>query len=128
MPHKLPTTPIRPVSKPVKNKAYLGWIHDLPCIVTGAEGVQAAHLSTPNLAWGHLGRGMSQKASDRWVLPLSPEMHDEQHSMNEMEFWRKKEINPYPCALALYGLFADNDLEAARFFCRNVRFGMYHGL
>lgn len=34
-----------PKRRPAKSKDYLAFVHNLPCVVTGVYGVQAAHLS-----------------------------------------------------------------------------------
>jgi hypothetical protein len=44
---------------------------------------------------------MQEKASDCWVTPLCREHHAEQHSMNEMGFWKRYGINPFVLALSL---------------------------
>jgi len=94
-----------PKRKPVKNKKYLVWLHELPCIVTGRYGVEAAHLSYASPVHGHYGRGKGTKASDRWALPLCPEQHAAQHGMNEREYWRQVGINPHIKCLILWGIW-----------------------
>lgn len=93
--------------KPVKAADYLAWIRTLPCVVTEMYGVEAAHLSAPSTRWGHAGRGKAQKASDRWALPLKPYMHRKQHMDGEEQFWRQAGIDPYPIALALWGIWSE---------------------
>lgn len=104
-------SPLTARHKPVKQQSYEDFIRTLPCVVTGGQA-EAAHLSTANAAYGHFGRGKSQRASSRWVLPLCPEKHrlgsDAQHSMNEIEFWRSHGINPYRLALVLYGIWSES--------------------
>lgn len=90
-----------------KCKGYMEWIHELPCVVTGTQPVEAAHLSKAALEYGHLGRGKGRKASDRWALPLCKAEHDRQHSMAELDYWKSVGINPYVAALALWGLWSD---------------------
>lgn len=94
-------------TKPVKRKGYLSWLHELPCVVTGTMPVEAAHISTQNLSYGHLGRAKGTKASDRWALPLSPSEHRKQHAGNETLYWQMRGIDPYIVALSLYGLYCD---------------------
>ena len=91
--------------KPGKEATYLDWLHGLPCAVTGARPVEAAHLSSANAFYGHMGRGKGQKADDRWALPLSPTMHREQHSGSEMVFWKRHGIDAHLLALVLHALF-----------------------
>ncbi len=100
-------------AKARKDQSYLVWLHSVPCIVTGTLPVDAAHLSTANPKYGHMGRGKGQKAHDRWALPLSAEMHRIQHDIGEDKFWRVgptdpyKQINPWLTALVLHGLYLD---------------------
>lgn len=101
--------------KAVKREPYLQWVRSLPCIVTGQIGVDAAHISTGNMRYGHAGRGKSQKADDRWALPVIRPEHDRQHGMNEMAYWRAVGINPYVAALVLHGMYVSKatPLDAA---------------
>ena len=89
-----------------KQPEYLVWVRKLPCIVTLAMPVEAAHLSTANLKYGHLGRGKGKKADDRWALPLVPEKHVDQHRRRELAFWEQHGINPYTAALVLHGMWS----------------------
>lgn len=98
-------------AKPGKERSYLEWIHSLPCMVTGSRPVEAAHLSTANAFYGHMGRGKGQKADDRWALPLSPAMHAQQHSGNEMAFWKWAGIDPHLLALVLHSLWEQGASE-----------------
>lgn len=113
MAHRIaPVTPIREKAKPVKDKSYLEFLHELPCVITGQTQVQAAHLSSEAKEWGHKGRGKGQRASDRWCLPLSPVAHTEQHSGAEMAFWDRHGINPHALACALYAKWCELDGDA----------------
>ena len=95
-------------AKARKDGGYLKWLHGIPCIVTGALPVEAAHLSTANPKYGHMGRGKGQKAHDRWALPLSPEEHRLQHHLGEMNYWQYQAgVNPWLTALVLHGLYLD---------------------
>jgi hypothetical protein len=111
----LPTTafsrqPTGKHSRPVKEKSYLVWLHDLPCIVTGRLGVEAAHISYPAPAYGKLGRAKGQKESDRWAVPLCAEEHRNQHSMGERTYWALQGIDPCLVALALHGAYPNTGL------------------
>lgn len=96
-----------PKAKAKKSGEYLAFIRQLPCAVTGVMGVEAAHLSFAKPALGHYGRGKGTKVSDRWVLPLSPSQHREQHSMSEERFWESYQYSPHILALTLWGLWSD---------------------
>ena len=93
-------------AKARKDQSYLAFIRQVPCIVTGTLPVEAAHLSTANPKYGHMGRGKGQKAHDRWALPLSPEEHRIQHGFGERTYWNGKR-NPWITALVLHGLYLD---------------------
>ncbi|WP_051129065.1 DUF968 domain-containing protein [Brucella anthropi] len=103
----------------IENGKHLAWIRTLPCIITGQYGVEAAHI---RYAAPHLGKrdtGKAEKPDDRWTVPLSPEMHREQHSMNEQDFWQRHKIDPCQVAMALHGVSGDD--EAALVIIRNAR-------
>lgn len=104
-----------PKRKPSKSKDYLAFIHNLPCCVSGRYGVEAAHLSFASPRYGHYGRGKGSKVSDRWVLPLHPDEHSRQHSMNEEMFWHGTRINPHVLALTIHGLWSDLGDDAEPF-------------
>lgn len=122
---RLASRPILEKAPPVKAKTYLSWLHSLPCIVSGRSPVEAAHVSFANPAFAAPGRGKSQKVSDRWALPLHPDLHREQHTMNEQEFWRSKGINPHLAGVVLYGLWSerkDDGLASAERLIRSKAF------
>jgi hypothetical protein len=97
---------------PVKSRTYLAWLHTLPCVVSGRSPVEAAHVNFANQAFGAHGRGKGQKASDRWALPLHPEIHREQHRSNEQEWWHSQGINPHLIATILWGLWKERGDDA----------------
>jgi hypothetical protein len=99
-------------TKRVQKPGYLDFIRSLPCLVSGMIGVEAAHLSTANPEWGHLGRAKAAKAGDRWALPLTSKLHTEQHAGNELAFWRRHGINPYRAAVTIHGLWSDYGADA----------------
>jgi hypothetical protein len=104
-----------PNRKPKKNGNYLAFLHSLPCVVSGAREVQAAHLSYAAPRYGHYGRGKGSKAPDRWALPLSAVEHARQHSGNEEDYWRSVGINPHVLALTIHGLWSDLGDDAEPF-------------
>lgn len=110
MAHRIVSTPSAPVAKarPVKRDAYRSFVSSLPCVITKMPGVQVAHLSWSRPEVGHFGRGKSQKASDRWVLPVSPHLHDRQHAMgDERAFWAGYSIDPHLACMILWGVWSD---------------------
>jgi hypothetical protein len=111
MAYQLKKPDLQPVPKtrPAKRSSYLAWLHTLPCVVTGRNDIQAAHVSFQNTWHGHYGRARGTKAPDRFALPLCVSEHARQHSMNEAEYWRQIEINPHELANTLFGLWSDYD-------------------
>ena len=55
--------------KPAKIPAYIAWLHEQPCLVTGRRGVEAHHLTrlTP---MNRITR------NDRYAVPLAPDVHN----------------------------------------------------
>lgn len=110
MAFRIATQPTATIAKarPVKRDAYREFVSSLPCVITRLPGVQVAHLSWARPEIGHFGRGMSQKASDRWVLPLTPPLHDQQHAMgDEQAFWKMQAPDPHLACMILWGLWSD---------------------
>lgn len=98
--------------KPIVEKSYVDFIHELPCVVTGRYGVEAAHLNATNRVCGHTGRGKSQKAGSRWILPLAKEEHERQtwfgnSGRGEMAYWREVGIDPHQTCNAIYATFRE---------------------
>lgn len=104
-------------AKPAKSADYLSFVRQLPCIVTGSRtDIQAAHLSSAALKYGHLGRGKGRKASDRWAIPMCSEQHSKQHHTgNEMAYWKSTGRDPHMIALVLFGLWSDLGDDAIEF-------------
>lgn len=92
-------------AKARKDRDYMEWLHQVPCLITGTFPVEAAHLSTANAFYGHTGRGRSQKAHDRWCLSLSREQHALQTLIGEADYWGN--TNPHHAAVVLYGAYLD---------------------
>lgn len=103
-----------------KKAGYLSFLHSLPCAITGRYGVEAAHVSFAEPYYLHYGRGKGSKADDRWALPLCPEMHREQHSMNEREWWASKGVNPHELALILFGAWSAMGDDAEPFCAAKI--------
>jgi len=94
----------------VEYAAHLKWIRTLPCIITKRPGVEAAHIRFADVTWGKHHPGQGQKPDDMWVVPLSPEKHREQHSMNERLFWQQQGIDPLKIALVLFVHSGDDEI------------------
>lgn len=118
--HAAPT----PKAKAVKDKGYLSFIHELPCIVSGRIGVEAAHISFANPIYCHYGRGRGTKASDAWCIPLRADFHAKQHSGSEREFWHEIGIDPHATAAALWMAYSTLGDEAVRFATARIMMGI----
>ena len=81
---------------------FLTWLHGKPCVISGRFPVEACHIRMGAPELGKVASGMQEKPSDFWCVPMHPDLHREQHSMNEAEFWKKYGINPFVTALRLY--------------------------
>jgi len=98
---------------------HLAWIRTLPCLVTGKRPVEAAHIRYADPVYGKRDVGKQEKPDDRWVVPLHPDMHREQHGGSEKAFWLKHGIDPCRVALALYAITGDD--EQSEIIIRNAR-------
>jgi hypothetical protein len=78
-----------PKKKTSRDKKYLAWIRQQPCLVSGSEYDIVAH---PVRLPGEGGIGM--KVSDYYTVPLRAEIHVQLHLTGEMEFWSLQYIKP----------------------------------
>lgn len=95
--------------KRVTDDSHLRWLRTLPSVIDGKRPVEAAHIRFADPAYGKRETGKGEKPDDRWALPLSPELHREQHAGNERLFWAKYGIDPCKVAGALYGVSGDDE-------------------
>ncbi|MGW1422726.1 DUF968 domain-containing protein [Bradyrhizobium manausense] len=80
----------------------LDFIRSLPCCICKDDtATEAAHIRTGSIAHGKNSTGMQEKPSDKWTVPLCGMHHREQHTMNEMAFWKKYQIDPFMLAMRL---------------------------
>jgi hypothetical protein len=80
-----------PISKHSRqhDKQHLAFVSSLPCIITGSRlPVEVCHIRTGCLELGKRPTGGQEKPDDTYVVPMLPEMHRVQHSMNETNFWK----------------------------------------
>lgn len=108
-----------------KDKAYLKWLHELPCVISGrvGEGIQAAHVRYGDRAYAKPQAGKSEKPDDVWCLPLWHELHAEQHSMNELVFWQSYGLNdPLAICTRLYAVYPS--VERAELIINNLPHSM----
>jgi hypothetical protein len=104
---------LKPARTPPKtNRRHLDFIKSLPCVCCAASGhaVRAQdpmHIRTASRLHGKEETGAGRKSDDRWTLPGCRRHHDQQHGMNEANFWKMYRIDPFLLALVLWGLTGD---------------------
>lgn len=95
----------------VHNERHLEFIRSLPCVVCFNDiATEAAHLRSGNRRWGKNITGGQEKPSDMWALPLCGGCHRKQHSMNEVQFYQSRNIDPWRLALSLFAASGDHEL------------------
>jgi hypothetical protein len=98
----------------IENKNHLAFIRMLPCVVCGTRrNIEAAHVRMGNPLYGKPAAGAGEKSSDRFTVPLCAAHHDEQHAMNEAEFWLALNIDPLRLSLALFDSTGDEERAEA---------------
>ena len=84
---------------------------------------EAAHIRYGSQDHGKPHTGKSEKPSDKWVVPLSPEEHrlgnQSQHTMNERDYWDRVGIDPLIVAALLWTVSGDH--EAGMLICNAAR-------
>ena len=97
----------------IKDEAHLAFVRKLPSAVSGRYGCEACHIRSPSAIHHKKATGISQKPSDFWTLPLTPEEHRDQHSGAEMEWWSRHGIDPFDLASKLYEVTGDIEAGTA---------------
>jgi hypothetical protein len=92
---------------------HLAFVRTLPSVISGQFGVEACHIRFGDGRYNKPTTGKAQKPSDCWVLPLTPEEHRDQHSRNEVQWWKSHGIDPCRLANEIYQLSGDYE-EAVR--------------
>jgi hypothetical protein len=90
-----------------RDEKHLSFIRQLPCLVTGRTPVEAAHVRYADVTRDKPHTGKGEKPDDRFAVPLHWEIHREQHSMGERDFWERQGIDPVKVALLLHGVSGD---------------------
>lgn len=96
-----------------RNEQHLKWIRTLRCCICGKPGPDPAHIRSASPLHGKRETGGGEKPSDKWVVPLCREHHDEQHKHNELLWWAGKGIDPFGLALALHDASGDDEIGEA---------------
>jgi hypothetical protein len=94
---------------------HLKWIRTLPCVICGKRNdIHAAHLRAASLQFGKLAVGIAEKPDDCWTTPLCGKHHlygeEAQHQGQELDFWKRNNIDPFGLALALWRASGDDEV------------------
>lgn len=73
-------------TKAIRDRKYLDWIRDQPCIVTGIYGDENETVDPAHFRW-NAGGGMGYKPPDNMVNPLRHGQHLLQGQMGEQAYW-----------------------------------------
>ena len=88
---------------------FLAFVRRKKCCVCGNPHSQAAHISMGDLARDKRPKGIAEKASDRWDVPLCVGCHldgpDAQHKGNERKFWDRVGLDPFEIAEKLWAQY-----------------------
>jgi hypothetical protein len=94
-------TALRQRQPRIKAPKHLEHIRQQPCCICGDNtSTEAAHIRAGSQRHGKPPTGMAEKPDDKWTVPLCGKHHREQHTMNELEFWRVHAIDPFEIALS----------------------------
>lgn len=74
--------------KPVefRDRAWIKALREYPCVITGDYRNDYMDIVPAHLSFS--GRGMARKADDNHVLPIRADLHQLQHGMSEIRWWR----------------------------------------
>lgn len=87
---------VRPKQPRLYDRGFLTFLKGKPCCICGAVGMtDPCHIRI-----GLFAKGM--KPHDKHSTPMCRFHHDEQHSMNESEFWQTHGLDPFDIAAKFY--------------------------
>lgn len=85
------------VEKRLRDKQHLKRVAKLPCLICSRQPSHPHHLRFAQK------RGMGQKVSDEFVVPLCALHHGQLHcSQSEINWWRAQKIDPLPISSELW--------------------------
>jgi len=79
------TMTAQPKMRIIRDRAWLDYLHDQPCIITGLRGTEHETVDPAHI--GTLGKGI--KSSDDEVLPILHRYHQDGHQRGELRMWRQ---------------------------------------
>jgi|TARA_R100001460_G_scaffold67650_3_gene108074 hypothetical protein len=100
--------------KKFRSKKYLMWVSERPCLLCMSEPCQAHHITIAEL------RGMGQRVSDNFTIPLCYQHHHQLHMTGERSFWQKLGINPKHYSELLFATYNSNKLECDVYLWENM--------
>ncbi|MBU6299844.1 MAG: DUF968 domain-containing protein [Alphaproteobacteria bacterium] len=81
----------------LRDRAHLKSVAKLPCLICNRQPCHPHHLKFAQR------RGLGQKVSDEFVVPLCAVHHGELHrSLSEQAWWKTRNLDPLPVAAALW--------------------------
>lgn len=96
----------------IEDRKHLAFIRSLTCCICGKPRPDPAHIRSANAIYGKRETGGAEKPSDKWVVPLCREHHDQQHAAgNELLWWAASGIDPFGLALALHSASGDEEIS-----------------
>ena len=98
----------------VDNPNHRAWICTLPSVISGEYGCECAHINYRDKRFGKPERGKGTRASDRFVLPLTPDEHrtgpQAQHKTgHERQWWEAQGIDATTLADDLWRVSGDTE-------------------
>ena len=104
-----------------RDRRHLEAIAQLPSVISGKVPVQVCHIRHKDIRFDKPQTGMGIKPDDKWVLPMTPEEHAEQHSMSEYDFWWIHGIDATIMADELHSVWDDTlDTHGAILIMRRI--------
>lgn len=104
-----------------RDKRHLMAVAGLPSVISGKIPCQACHIRYADVRYNKRSTGLAEKPDDRWVLPMTPDEHAQQHAGNEQAFWYVRGIDPTALANVLYKVWnTTTDPYAAQEIMRQV--------
>jgi DNA recombination protein Rad52 len=83
--------------KRLRDKQHLRRVASLPCLICSRQPSHPHHLRFAQK------RGLGQKVSDEFVVPLCALHHGELHrSQSEMDWWKRRNVDPLPISSELW--------------------------
>lgn len=106
----------------IEDKAHLRFIRELRCCICQRPGCDPCHIRFSDARVAKFNAGVGAKPHDRWTVPMCRQHHDEQHSMNERQFWLGYGIDPIFLSMALHDNSGDHEAGEQIVACATHKF------